>query len=164
MEFDADKCEVILITTKKNSIIYPYQIHQTTFRSTDQAKYLGVTITPDLSWKCHIGNITKKANSTIAFLRRNIRSSPRDAKAKAYKTCVRPIVEYASTVWSSARTTMLNKIKHNFVDRTPDPPFRNARISNDNPEQFSQHYVRKNVYQNSFFPGTTVLWNRHRNT
>ena len=144
----------------------------------------------------------------MAFLRRNIRSSPRDAKAKAYKTYVRPIVEYASSVWSpaidshikqlemvqrraarfvcsdytrqssvsemisslgwdtlqqrrdNARTTMLYKIKHNLVDITPDPPLRNARTSRGNPEQLSQLYVQKNVYQNSFFPATIVLWNR----
>ena len=208
MEFNADKCEVIRITSKKKPIIYSYKIHQTALRSTDQAKYLGVTITPDLSLKCPIDNITKKANSTMAFLRRNIRSSPRDAKAKAYKTYVRPIVEYASSVWSpaidshinqlekvqrraarfvcsdytrqssvsemisslgwdtlqqrrdNARTTMLYKIKHNIVDITPDPPLRNARTSRGNPEQFSQLYVQKNVYQNSFFPATIVLWNR----
>ena len=208
MEFNADKCEVIRITSKKNPIIYSYRIHQTALRTTNQAKYLGVTITPELSWKCHIDNITKKANSTMAFLRRNIRSSQRDAKAKAYKTYVRPIVEYAASVWSpaidshikqlemvqrraarfvcsdytrqssvsemisslgwdtlqqrrdNARTTMLYKIKHNLVDITPDPPLRNARTSRGNPEQFSQLYVQKNVYQNSFFPATIVLWNR----
>ena len=111
MEFNADKCEVIRITTKKNPIIYNYQIHQTTLRSTEQAKYLGVTITPDLSWKCHIDNITKKANSTMAFLRRNIRSSPRDAKVKAYKTYVRPIVEYASSVWSPATDCHIDQLE-----------------------------------------------------
>ena len=63
MEFNADKCEVIRITTKKNPIIYNYQIHQTTLQSTEQAKYLGVTITPELSWKCHIDNITNQRTS-----------------------------------------------------------------------------------------------------
>jgi len=60
MEFNAAKCEVIRITTKRNPIIFPYQIHQTTLNATNQAKYIGVTIIPDLSWKCHIDNITKK--------------------------------------------------------------------------------------------------------
>ena len=109
MEFNADKCEVIRITSKKNPIIYSCKIHQTALRSTDQAKYLGVTITPNLSWKCHIDNITKKANSTMAFLQRNIRSSPRDAKA--YKTYVRPIVEYASSVWSPAVDSHINQFE-----------------------------------------------------
>jgi hypothetical protein len=61
MKFNA---EVIRITTKRNPIIFPNQIHQTTLNVTNQAKYpkLGVTITPDLSWKCHIDNIIKKAN------------------------------------------------------------------------------------------------------
>jgi len=61
MEFNAAKCGIISITFKRNPIIFPYQIHQTTLNATNQAKYLGVTctITPDLSWKCHIDNITK---------------------------------------------------------------------------------------------------------
>jgi hypothetical protein len=52
-----------------------------------------------------INNTTKIANSTLAFLRRNIRSSPPDAKgvkAKTYNNNVRPRVEYASSVWSPA--------------------------------------------------------------
>ena len=98
-------------STKKNPIIHPYQIHQTTLRLTDQAKYLGVTITPDLSWKCHIDNTTEKANSTMAFLRRNIRSSQPDAKTKAYKTYVRPIVQNASSVWSPAFDCHINQLE-----------------------------------------------------
>ena len=107
--------EVIRITTNKNTIIYHNQIHQTTLRLTEQAKYFGVTITPELSWKCHIYNITKKANSTMAFLRRNIRSNPRDAKVKAYKTYVRlfvrPIVEYVSSVWSPATDCHIDQLE-----------------------------------------------------
>ena len=40
----------------------------------------------------------EKANSTMAFLRRNIRSASQQAKSTAYKTFVRPTLEYASTV------------------------------------------------------------------
>jgi len=66
MEFSADKSEVIRITTKRNPIIYSYHIHQTTLslKVNNQAKCLGVTITPELSWKGHIDNITKKASSS----------------------------------------------------------------------------------------------------
>ena len=111
MEFNAHNCEVIRITIKKEESYNIHQIHQTTLRSTEQAKYLGVTITPELSWKCHIDNITKKANSTMAFLRRNIRSSPRDAKVKAYKTYVWPIMEYASSNWSPATDCHIDQLE-----------------------------------------------------
>ena len=36
----------------------------------------------------------------MAFLRRNIRSASQQAKSTAYKTFVRPTLEYASTVWT----------------------------------------------------------------
>jgi hypothetical protein len=45
----------------------------------DNAKYLGLTISKNLSWNNHVNNITKKANSTLAFLRRNIRNCPQRA-------------------------------------------------------------------------------------
>ena len=62
----------------------------------------------------------------------------------------------------NARTTMLYKIikiKHDLVDITPDH-HRNITTSRGNPEQFSQLYGQKNVYQNSFFLATIILWNR----
>ena len=40
-----------------------------------------------------------KANRTLGFLRQNLFSCPQDVKEAAYKSMVRPILEYGSTVW-----------------------------------------------------------------
>ena len=44
MEFKPDKCEVIRISNKHNPIMYPYKLHGIELKSTETAKYLGVTI------------------------------------------------------------------------------------------------------------------------
>ena len=55
-------------------------------------------------------HVTKKANSTIGFLKRNMRSAPQAAKDTAYKTFVRPIVEYAATAWTAFTDKANHKI------------------------------------------------------
>ena len=42
---------------------------------------------------------TKKANSSLAFLRRNLASCPREVKARCYRTLTKPILEYANSAW-----------------------------------------------------------------
>ena len=111
MSFNADKCEVLRITNKRRPIFSDYYIHNQKLAIKTDAKYLGVTISSDLSWAKHTDNIVKKANSTMAFLRRNIRSAPQSAKDKAYKTYVRPTLEYASTTWASKTATLSQKIE-----------------------------------------------------
>ena len=75
-----------------------YFLHDTMLDIVSSAKYLGVTISDDLSWSTHIDNITKSANKTLGFLKRNIRVHNKDLKSVAYRTLVRPQLEYASTV------------------------------------------------------------------
>jgi hypothetical protein len=93
----------------------------------DNAKYLGLTISKNLSWNNHVNNITKKANSTLAFLRRNIRNCPQRAKIQAYNTFVRPSLEYASTVWDPHTQANINKVESiqrraaRFVTNNYDP-------------------------------------------
>ena len=65
----------------------------------DRIKYLGVTITNDLRWNTHISNISTKANRILGFLRRTLFSCPQNVKEAAYKSMVRPILEYGSSVW-----------------------------------------------------------------
>ena len=69
-------------------------------------------IADDLSLSKHIDIITKKANQTLGFLKRNIRVHNKDLKSSvAYKTLVRPQLEYGSTVWYPHTTIDINKVE-----------------------------------------------------
>ena len=52
-----------------------------------------------LTWP-HISDISSKATKTLGFLRRNLVFAPRGTKEVAYKTLVRPKLEYAAPTWS----------------------------------------------------------------
>ncbi|XP_056006769.1 uncharacterized protein LOC130050570 [Ostrea edulis] len=108
MEFHPKKCQVLHVTNKRKCVEYPYNIHGHTLEVVDSAKYLGVNIHKSLTQ--HINHITKRANSTSAFLRRNIHQCPRETKALCYKALVRPLLEYASVIWDPHTTENINKI------------------------------------------------------
>ena len=63
------------------------------------AKYLGIELTNNLTWSTHISHVNKKANKTNAFVHRNLQGCPQSVLTTAYKSLVRPILEYASAVW-----------------------------------------------------------------
>ena len=110
MNFNPSKCQVLHVTRLKNPTETNYFLHDTMLDSVSSAKYLGVTISDDLSWGTHIDNITKSANQTLGFLKRNIRIHNKDLKSEAYKTLVRPQLEYASTVWSPHTASDIQKV------------------------------------------------------
>eukprot|EP00111_Clytia_hemisphaerica_P006322 TCONS_00018317-protein len=70
MEFHPGKCYVLCITNKHKIIDHTYTIHGQNLKAVDKVKYLGVTISKNLSWKHHVSVITAKANSTRIFLQR----------------------------------------------------------------------------------------------
>ena len=100
MNFNPSKCQVLHVTHLKTPIETKYYLYDTMLDCVSSAKYLEVIISDDLSWRTLIDNITKSANQTLGFLKRNIRVHNKDLKSVAYKTLVRPQLEYASTVWS----------------------------------------------------------------
>ena len=65
----------------------------------------------NLSWSAHIDNMTKKANQTLGFLKRNIRVHEKDLQSIAYKTHVRPQLEYVSAVWYPHYDKDINKVE-----------------------------------------------------
>ncbi|KAK3106955.1 hypothetical protein FSP39_003887 [Pinctada imbricata] len=99
MAFHPDKCQVFTISRKNTTSLYQYTLHGHVLEHVTSAKYLGLNITSDLRWGEHIFNVCNKANRTIGFLRRNLNISSTSVKENAYKTLVRPIVEYASSAW-----------------------------------------------------------------
>ena len=100
MNFNPAKRQVLHVIRLKTSIPSKNFLHNTELETATAAKYLGVTISDDLSWGTCVNNISKKANQTLGFLKRNIKVHKQDLKSTAYKTLVRPQLEYASTVWS----------------------------------------------------------------
>jgi len=99
MEFHPDKCEILSITRKKHPVTYPYQLHGQHLKHCDYAKYLGINISKDMRLTGHIDTITAKANSKLGFVKRNININNRAVKAQAYKSLVRPVLEYSQAVW-----------------------------------------------------------------
>jgi hypothetical protein len=57
----------------------------------------------------HIDKTVKKPNSTLGFLRRYLKVSNQDTKTAAYKTLVRPTIEYYSSVWSPHTKDAISK-------------------------------------------------------
>ena len=100
MSFNLQKCEFLRITNKKHPILAQYTLQSKTIKEVTHAKYLGVTIDKNLSWSEHIKQITKKANNTKCFLQRNLSKCPLQVKSNCYKALIKPILEYAATVWS----------------------------------------------------------------
>ena len=59
-----------------------------------------VDISNGLSWNSHIDRITVKANRTLGFLNRNIKTKQSKVhREMAYNTLVPPQLEYASLIW-----------------------------------------------------------------
>ena len=111
MEFNPGKCQVIHITLSKSPVKSRYFMHNQELESVDAAKYLGVTISKDLSWNTHINNIISTANKTLGFVKRNVVTKNKDIKTMAYNSLVHQQVEYASAVWSPYTKENINKIE-----------------------------------------------------
>ncbi len=118
MEFNVAKCHTMRVTRHRtgNRINHDYKLHGQILENVSSAKYLGVTMTDDLDWGTHVTNIASKATKTLGFLRRNLAFAPRETKAIAYKTLVRPQLEYASVIWNPYHQKYVDKLE--MVQRT----------------------------------------------
>ena len=111
MEFNPNKCQVLHISKSRYPISTQYSLHNQALGSVDCAKYLGVHHSKDLSWNTHVNNITSTAYKTLGFVKRNVNTTNQSIRELAYKTLVRPQLEYASSVWSPSTKVNIDKIE-----------------------------------------------------
>ena len=110
MQFNPQKCFVLRIPASRSPIISNYTLGESILQETTSHSYLGVDIASHLKWDTHINRITASANKTIGFIRRNLGPCTIDAKSTAYKTLVRPTLEYCCAVWDPHHNFHIKKL------------------------------------------------------
>ena len=83
----------------KNPIQFQYIMNNVQVSEVDHHTCLGIELELNMSWSEHITDTANKASSTLGFLHRNLSACSTQVKATAYKTLVRPKLQYASSVW-----------------------------------------------------------------
>ena len=104
MEFNSSKCQVLHISRPRQPILSQYSLHGEILESVNCARYLQ---RPDLEHPYK----RNKANRTLGFVKRSFKTKNQSVKELAYKTFVRPKVEYASTVWSAYTDKRIDQIE-----------------------------------------------------
>ena len=83
----------------------PLLINNVTIERVHSVKLLGVMMSDDLKWECHVQYICKKANKRIYFLRLLHRASVDVVDIiGVYQSVIRPVLEKASELWHSGLT------------------------------------------------------------
>ena len=108
MRFNAKKCYILSI---KSSSSFRYELSGVILEQVENNPYLGVILSNDLKWGPHISKMTKRANSTLGFLRRNLSHCPQDCKRNAYLALVRSSLEYGAAIWDPYLKTDIDKIE-----------------------------------------------------
>ncbi len=100
MKFNPSKC-YILSTSKKQDPPHHrfYTLCGVILEHHKDNPYLGVLLNSQLSFSNHINNMLNKANRTLGFISRNLKRCPNKLRETAYKSLVRPKLEYGSAIW-----------------------------------------------------------------
>ena len=99
MKFNLDKCFIMKLTHARSTKSHEYTLGGKPLLETKSHSYLGVCINNKLNWNQHIQEITAKSNRTLGFVKRNLYACSKSTKQIAYKSLVRPKLEYCAAVW-----------------------------------------------------------------
>ena len=111
MQLNIDKCAILRCTRSHSPVLFDYVVDCKTITSTDKHPYLSITQHKTMQWSHHIDGICKKAYKVLNFIRRNLSKCSTEVKSTAYLTLVRPIMEYAASVWDPHQQYLIDNIE-----------------------------------------------------
>lgn len=111
MGFNKSKCFHMRVTHKRKPTINQYIMGEDPLTEVTNHPYLGVEISSDLTWNRHINQVASKANSTLGLLKRTLSNCDSHTKEIAYKTLVRPLLEYCQIIWDPHQQNTINTLE-----------------------------------------------------
>ena len=111
MDFNPSKCYVLSITKRQVPLSYPYTINGIQLEHVKSHPYLGLELDSTLSWNQQLKKTLSKSQRNLNLLRRNLHGCSTKTKETAYKTLVRPTLEYASSAWDSYQQTQIDDLE-----------------------------------------------------
>ena len=96
----SQKSKVLHLSRSKDPYHHEYWLSDKPLSAVDHHKHLGVWLESSLSWDYHINYICAKANKVLGLIRRTFGPNNCEGVSTAYKTLVRPILEYSCQVWN----------------------------------------------------------------
>ena len=120
MWLNVDKCKTVRFSTSNSPVNTVYNLFDRELDTVNDMDDLGVTFSSNGSFKNHIERVTNKACRVLGFINRSLLSINPITYKLLYNALVRPIVEYASPVWSPYYKTEINtieRVQHRFLRR-----------------------------------------------
>ena len=120
MSINISKCHVLHLG--KNNKHFHYYLYGNLIDARQSVADLGVEIDSNLTFDAHINRIIGKAYSRVGVIYKGFASRDVRILKQAYITYVRPVLEYASSVWSPYLLKHINSIERvqkQFTKRIP---------------------------------------------
>ena len=119
LSLNIGKVKCMLISRKKSRPVLPVYIDNQRIEQVSSFKLLGVTVTQDLSWSTHIGNVCSRAKKTIGLLYRLFGKAGPTTLSHLYKVMVSPLLDYSSAIWDPNHEVHRRSLERvqNFVAR-----------------------------------------------
>lgn len=111
MSLNTNKCKCMRFSRSLLDTNPQLLLNNTLLEYTNEYKYLGLLLTPTLSWRAHINSVVSAANRSLGYIRRNFNSAPSNLKRLLYVTLIRPKLDYASSIWNPSQITLSNLIE-----------------------------------------------------
>jgi Reverse transcriptase (RNA-dependent DNA polymerase)/Endonuclease-reverse transcriptase len=144
MSLNINKCKSVCFSRKqKKRDVTSLKLQGQDLAEEDQYKYLGVILDDKLDWNQHIAKVVKKSKQTLNFVLRNLKGTNQEVKVMAYKTLVRPNLEYADKVWdphTQIQKKELEKIQ-NIMARRVTGNTRRLNIDENGIKTFNNIHV-----------------------
>ena len=99
MSFNTSKSKIMHISRKRNLALPTYFLAGDQLSAVNSVKYLGVTLSAQLTWNDHIDSVTSSANRILGLIRSIAFNASMPAKLCLYKSLVLPVLEYGLPAW-----------------------------------------------------------------